>query len=67
MTIKKVVILHGLYMSGFVMLPLSKRITKLGFKTLNLSYQSLSPNKEGIFQQIDEFIDGENTAFVCPY
>lgn len=65
MTIKKVVILHGLYMSGFVMLPLSKRITKLGFKTLNLSYQSLSPNKEDIFQQIDEFIDGENTAFVC--
>ncbi|WP_372766266.1 alpha/beta hydrolase [Pseudoalteromonas sp.] len=65
MTIKKVVILHGLYMSGFVMLPLSKRITKLGFKTLNLSYQSLSPNKESIFQQIDEFIDGESTAFVC--
>lgn len=65
MTIKKVVILHGLYMSGFVMLPLSKRITKLGFKTQNLSYQSLSPNKEDIFRKIDEFIDGESTAFVC--
>ena len=65
MAIKKVVILHGLYMSGFVMLPLSKRITKLGFDTLNLSYQSLSPNTATIFQQIDSFIDGENTAFVC--
>jgi triacylglycerol esterase/lipase EstA (alpha/beta hydrolase family) len=63
--IKKVVILHGLYMSGFVMLPLSKRITQLGFETLNLSYKSLSPDKQAIFAQIDAFIAEQNTAFVC--
>lgn len=65
MTIKKVVILHGLYMSGFVMLPLSKRITKHGYETLNLSYKSLAPNKSAIFQQIDQFIGDEGTALVC--
>lgn len=65
MAIKKVVILHGLYMSGFVMLPLSKRIKSSGYKTLNLTYQSLSPNTHSIFQQIDEFIDGDDSAFVC--
>jgi pimeloyl-ACP methyl ester carboxylesterase len=63
--INKVVILHGLYMSGFVMLPLSKRITQLGFETLNLSYKSLSPDKQAIFAQIDAFIAEQNTAFVC--
>ena len=63
--IERVVVLHGLYMSGFVMRPLCAKLTKSGFNILNLSYNTLTPNKQQIFQQIDEFIDGMPAALVC--
>ncbi len=62
---KKVVVLHGLYMSGLVMQPLCRRLNKQGYSTLNLSYNTLSPDLDAICDQIDTFIDGEPTAFVC--
>lgn len=65
MTVKKVVVLHGLYMSGLVMYPLCRRLNKQGYATLNLSYNTLSPDMDAICEQIDAFIDGEPTAFVC--
>lgn len=65
MQIQKIVILHGLYMSGFVMHPLSKRLKRAGYDILNLSYDSLTPNKQSIFAQIDQFISDQNCAFVC--
>ena len=42
MAIRQVVVLHGLYMSGFVMRPLCARLEKSGLKILNLTYNTLS-------------------------
>lgn len=65
MTVSKVVVLHGLYMSGLVMHPLCRRLNKQGYATLNLSYNTLSPDLDTICDRIDAFIAGEPTAFVC--
>lgn len=65
MTVKQVVVLHGLYMSGFVMRPLCSQLEKSGLSILNLSYNTLSPDRAAIFAQIDAFIDGRSTALVC--
>lgn len=65
MNVNKVVVLHGLYMSGLIMWPLCRRLQKRGYSTLNLSYNTLSPDMDAICRQIDTFIDGEPTAFVC--
>ncbi|WP_404341857.1 alpha/beta hydrolase [Pseudoalteromonas mariniglutinosa] len=65
MAIKQVVVLHGLYMSGFVMRPLCMRLEKAGLNILNLSYNTLSPNRDAIFKNIDDFIDGKPSALVC--
>ncbi|CAM4267276.1 lipase family alpha/beta hydrolase [Pseudoalteromonas ostreae] len=65
MTTKRVVVLHGLYMSGFVMRPLCSQLEKSGLDILNLSYNTLSPDRAAIFKQIDNFIDNKSTALVC--
>lgn len=62
---KQVVVLHGLYMSGFVMRPLCSRLEKSGLRILNLSYNTLTPDCKAIFNDIDNFIDGQPTALVC--
>ncbi len=65
MAIRQVVVLHGLYMSGFVMRPLCSRLEKSGLKILNLTYNTLSPDRAAIFDKIDRFIGGKPTALVC--
>ena len=65
MVIRQVVVLHGLYMSGFVMRPLCARLEKSGLKILNLTYNTLSPDRAAIFDKIDRFIGGKPTALVC--
>ncbi|MBV0933811.1 alpha/beta fold hydrolase [Marinobacterium weihaiense] len=65
MHVNKVVVLHGLYMSGLVMRPLCTRLHKRGYQTLNLSYNTLEPDMAAITQQLDAFIGREPTAFVC--
>ena len=65
MAVKRVVVLHGLYMSGFVMRPLCSQLEKSGLDILNLSYNTLSPDRAAIFKQIDNFINDKNTALVC--
>jgi len=65
MAIRQVVVLHGLYMSGFVMRPLCARLEKSGLKILNLTYNTLSPDRVAIFDKIDRFIGGKPTALVC--
>lgn len=65
MAIRQVVVLHGLYMSGFVMRPLCARLEKSGLNILNLTYNTLSPNRTAIFDKIDRFINGKPTAMVC--
>lgn len=65
MNIKHVIVLHGLYMSGLVMRPLCSRLKESGVKVLNLTYNTLDPNRETIFAQIDEFTAGKPSALVC--
>ena len=65
MAIRQVVVLHGLYMSGFVMRPLCARLEKSGLNILNLTYNTLSPDRAAIFDKIDRFINGKPTALVC--
>ncbi|MEI5639951.1 MULTISPECIES: PGAP1-like alpha/beta domain-containing protein [unclassified Pseudoalteromonas] len=63
--IDSIVVLHGLYMSGFVMKPLSARLEKSGYRTLNLSYNTLTPDRDSIFAKIDAFIADTQAALVC--
>ncbi len=65
MSVPKVIILHGLYMSGIVMQPLNLKLKKSGYETLNLTYNTLTPDKEQIFKDIDAFIGDSAAAFVC--
>ncbi|MGO2371392.1 alpha/beta hydrolase [Pseudoalteromonas sp. KG3] len=65
MAVQHAVVLHGLYMSGFVMRPLCSQLEKSGLNILNLSYNTLSPDRAAIFEQIDTFIDNKSTALVC--
>ncbi|PCK30729.1 DUF7379 domain-containing protein [Pseudoalteromonas piscicida] len=60
-----IVVLHGLYMSGFVMKPLSARLGKSGYRILNLSYNTLTPNIDEICASIDRFIADSPAALVC--
>ncbi|MBQ4834472.1 alpha/beta fold hydrolase [Pseudoalteromonas sp. MMG010] len=65
MAIKNIIVLHGLYMSGFVMRPLCSRLEQSGVRVSNLSYNTLDPKRDTIFTQIDELIAEEPTALVC--
>jgi predicted alpha/beta hydrolase family esterase len=61
----QVIVLHGLYMSGFVMKPLCHRLAKSGVNILNLTYKSTEPDSKKIFSQLDEFIADRPTVLVC--
>ncbi|WP_188009142.1 PGAP1-like alpha/beta domain-containing protein [Grimontia hollisae] len=61
----KVILLHGLYMHGVVMMRLEKRLRGAGHEVLNLSYNTLKPNLVSIFSRMDDFVDGEETAIVA--
>ncbi|MCG6366901.1 esterase/lipase family protein [Vibrio fluvialis] len=50
----KIIILHGLYMHGFVMQPLGQRLSKLGYYTEVLSYNTVAIKDEKVFRAIDE-------------
>jgi len=45
----KIIILHGLYMHGLVMQPLSQRLRKLGYETQVISYNSVSIDGDKLF------------------
>ena len=59
-----IVILHGLYMHGVVMLPLSQRLEKLGYKTKVISYNTFSINQEEVFRAIDEALDEKDNVLL---
>lgn len=65
MAIRRIIVLHGLYMSGFVMRPLCAKLERRGFEILNLTYNTLEPEKAVIFAQLDTFITDQDTALVC--
>lgn len=50
----KIIILHGLYMHGMVMQPLSRKLRKLGYRTKILSYNSVAINEQRLFTSIDQ-------------
>ncbi|MEH0689408.1 triacylglycerol lipase [Vibrio cholerae] len=47
-----IVILHGLYMHGLAMLPLSQRLQDLGYDTKTVSYNSVAINEQVVFSDI---------------
>lgn len=49
----KIIILHGLYMHGLVMQPLSQRLAKLGYDTEVISYNTVAIKDEKVFRTID--------------
>lgn len=49
----KVIILHGLYMHGMVMQPLSHKLRELGYRTKILSYNSVAIDEQQVFTSID--------------
>ena len=64
MDIKKIVLLHGLYMTPLVMKPMESNLKSNGYQVLNLGYNTLSPNPEKIFSDINSFIQGEPTVII---
>lgn len=50
----KIIILHGLYMHGLVMQPLSLRLKKLGYQTQTLTYNTVNIDEEKVCQSIDK-------------
>ncbi|RZR16848.1 triacylglycerol lipase [Vibrio vulnificus] len=50
----KIIMLHGLYMHGLVMQPLSLRLKKLGYQTQTLTYNTVNIDEEKVFQSIDK-------------
>lgn len=49
----KIIILHGLYMHGMVMRPLSRKLRTLGYRTKVLTYNSVAINQHRLFSLID--------------
>lgn len=53
----KIIILHGLYMHGVIMQPMSQRLTKLGYSTEVLSYNTVAIDEDKVFSAIDAALD----------
>ncbi|WP_282176296.1 esterase/lipase family protein [Vibrio nereis] len=49
----KIIILHGLYMHGMVMQPLSQKLKNLGYETQVITYNSVAINPHRLFSSID--------------
>lgn len=49
----KIIILHGLYMHGMVMKPLSYKLNGMGYRTEVLTYNSLAIDEQRVFSDID--------------
>lgn len=56
-----IILLHGLYMHGLVMQPLSSRLKKLGYKTKTLTYNTVNIDQEQLFQSIDKALSATTT------
>lgn len=57
----KIIILHGLYMHGLVMQPLSHKLRKLGYQTQVLTYNTVAIDKQRVFQKIDSALSPDQT------
>ncbi len=52
----QVILIHGLYMHGITMQPLSHTLRKIGYDTHAISYNSLAIDDEKVFRHIDKSI-----------
>jgi pimeloyl-ACP methyl ester carboxylesterase len=59
-----IVILHGLYMHGVVMMPLAQRLRALGYSTRIVSYNSLAINADEVFAAIDDALDEQDNILL---
>ncbi len=57
----KIIILHGLYMHGIFMQPLSQKLIKLGFHTKALTYNTVAINEAKVFDSIDAALSQNET------
>ncbi|MDA0149570.1 lipase family alpha/beta hydrolase [Vibrio sp. LaRot3] len=57
----KIVILHGLYMHGLVMQPLSHKLRKFGFDTQVITYNTVAIEQEKVFSRIDNALSDSQT------
>ncbi|NAW58284.1 MULTISPECIES: esterase/lipase family protein [unclassified Vibrio] len=57
----KIIILHGLYMHGFIMQPLSQKLQKMGYQTQVISYNTVAINDDQVFKAIDMALDRTQT------
>ncbi|CAM3553590.1 Alpha/beta hydrolase family protein [Vibrio aerogenes CECT 7868] len=53
----KIILIHGLYMHGVVMQPLSQLLAGKGYTTDVISYNSVSIEEDDVFRSIDKLID----------
>ena len=56
-----IVILHGLYMHGLVMKPLSQKLRAYGYGTKTISYNSLAIDENKVFEVIDHALSPTQT------
>ncbi|GLT17010.1 hypothetical protein GCM10007938_07870 [Vibrio zhanjiangensis] len=56
-----IVILHGLYMHGLVMQPLSQKLRAYGYNTKTVSYNSLAIDENKVFKTIDHALSPTQT------
>ncbi|MBV7299406.1 lipase/acyltransferase domain-containing protein [Enterovibrio paralichthyis] len=61
----KIILLHGLYMHGIALIPLRNRLQEAGHDVLNLSYNTVFPDLDTLFAEMDAFIDAQPTAIVA--
>lgn len=57
----QVIILHGLYMHSIVMHPLRQQLSKMGYQTTTISYNTVAINEEKLFHQIDSALSKDHT------
>lgn len=61
---KKILILHGLYMHGIVMQPLARQLRKLGYKTEVISYNTLKINEQSLYDKIAQAIEPDHQNII---
>ncbi|WED28094.1 triacylglycerol lipase [Vibrio sp. DW001] len=61
---QKIIILHGLFMHGLVMKPLSKRLQREGFEVEIISYNSRTINVDHLFRKIERALHPSNPNII---
>jgi len=65
---EKVVLIHGLWMTGHEMILLEKRLQQDGFRTCRFSYKTVMDDLEQSARQLFDFVEGlheKRVHFVC--